>query len=235
LLLVVPIVIGFSALSSVGEALKVPVLERIAARAGLEYMEKGFSPPVYPMARDALFGRHLSSETFTDLFHGKDEQGRACAVYEATLTRQAGKNRQTVFSGQVYAFQRGPGGAGETIVRPDRGLFNFVHPSGMQRVELEGAAADFDRKFEAYSTEPGTARSLLVDGTLRRLLLDLREGGRLWAWIGPDDALVAIAGRNRFEPGSMLRSRPGRDRVRTMLDDCCAALATLGKLKAKLG
>jgi hypothetical protein len=235
LLLIVPIVVGFSALSKVGEALKVPVLERIAARAGLEYMEKGFSPPVYPLARDALFGRHLSSEVFTDLFHGKDEQGRACAVYEARLTRQSGKNRRTIFSGQVYAFQRGPGGAGETVVRPDRGLFNFVHPSGMERVELEGAAADFDRKFEAYSTEPGAARSLLVDGTLRQLLLDLRQGGRVWAWIGPDDALVAIAARNRFEPGSMLRSRPGRDRVRNMLDDACDALATLGKLKAKLG
>ncbi|MEA3039872.1 MAG: hypothetical protein QOE79_2385 [Sphingomonadales bacterium] len=237
LLLVVPTIVGYTALSRVAEGLKVPVLERIAARAGLEYMEKGFSPPVYPLAGAPLFGTHFSTESFTDLFHGKDEEGHGYAVYEATLRRRSGKNTHLVFAGQIYAVQRRPSGAaGETVIRPDRGLFNFVGPgSGMKRVELEANDPEFDRRFEAYSTEAGAARTLLLDGGLRRLLLDLRETGRVYAWIGSDDALVAVVGRNRFEPGSLLRRKPGRDRVRAMLDDVCAALATLREVKDRLG
>ncbi|MEA3032096.1 MAG: hypothetical protein QOH86_112 [Sphingomonadales bacterium] len=237
LLLFVPMIVGYTALARVAEGLKVPVLERIAARAGLEYMEKGFSPPVYPLARAALFGSHFSTEAFSDLFHGKDEDGHGHAVYEATLRRRSGKNTHIVFAGQIYAVQRRPsGGAGETVIRPDRGLFNFLGPgSGMKRVELEANDPEFDGRFEAYSTEPGAARTLLLDGALRRLLLDLRAAGRVHAWIGPDDALVAVTGRNRFEPGSMLRRKPGRDRVRAMLEDACAALATLRQIKDRLG
>jgi hypothetical protein len=237
LLLIVPAIVGYTALSRVAEGLKVPVLERIAARAGLEYMESGFSPPVYPLARAALFGSHFSTEAFTDLFHGKDGDGRGHAVYEATLRRRSGKNTHIVFSGQIYAVQRRPsGGAGETVIRPDRGLFNFVGPgSGMKRVALEADDPEFDGRFEAYATEPGAARTVLLDGALRRLLLDLRAAGRVHAWIGPDDTLVAVTGRNRFEPGSLLRRKPGRDRVRLMLDDVCAALATLRQVKDRLG
>ncbi len=54
------------------------------------------------------------------------------------------------------------------------------------------------------------------------------------AYVGPGDALVAIPGRNRFEPGSMFRSRSGEQRVRFMFDDLCASLATLRSLKASL-
>jgi hypothetical protein len=203
----------------------------------MEYLEKGFSPPAYPEARKALFGNWLSTESFTDLFHGKDEDGHGYAVYEATLRRRSGKNTHIVFAGQIYAVQRrSAGGSGETVIRPDRGLFNFVGPgSGMKRVELEANDPEFDGRFEAYSTEPGAARTLLLDGALRRLLLDLRSTGRVHAWIGPDDALVAVTGRNRFEPGSLFRRKPGRDRVRAMLDDACAALATLRQVKDRLG
>jgi hypothetical protein len=237
LLLIVPAIVGYTALSRVSEGLKVPVLERIAARAGLDYMENGFSPPAYPLARAALFGSHFSTESFTDLFHGKDDEGHGYAVYEATLRRRSGKNTHIVFTGQIYAVQRRPSGAaGETVIRPDRGLLNFVGPgSGMKRVELEANDPEFDGRFEAYSTEAGAARTLLLDGALRRLLLDLRETGRVHAWIGPDDALVAVVGRNRFEPGSLFRRKPGRERVRAMLDDVCAALATLRRVKDRLG
>src|SRR4051812_10456990 len=81
LLLMLGGVMGYRALAKVSEGLKQPVLASIAAKAGLEYMEKGFSPPAYPEARKALFGSWLSTESFTDLFHGKDEEGRNFAVY----------------------------------------------------------------------------------------------------------------------------------------------------------
>ena len=46
--------------------------------------------------------------------------------------------------------------------------------------------------------------------------------------------LVAVAGKNRFEPGSMFRSIAGQARARKMFDEVCATLSTLGKLRSAL-
>jgi hypothetical protein len=235
LFLVFGIILGWAALSKVGEALKAPVLQALAAKAGIEYLESGFSPPAYPEAQKALFGSWLNRQTFTDLFHGKDEEGRNFAVYEALLQRSSGKSEQTVFRGQVYAIERRPSSGATTVIVPDRGLFNFMKPmSGLQRVET-GSDPEFEKRFETYSTSEPEARQLLFDSDLRRRLLDMRQNGRVFVYVGPADALVAATGPDRFEPGSMLRGRPGEDRVRSMVDDVCAALATLRALKAKLG
>jgi hypothetical protein len=227
--------VGFTALSKVSEGLKKPVLEALAAKAGMEYLENGFSPPAYPEAAKALFGTWLSEQKFSDLFHGKDEEGRNLAVYEAHLERGSGKNRHTVFQGQVYAIERRGGTGATTVIVPDRGIFNFFKPvSGMERVRLE-SDPEFEKKFEVYGTSEMEARQLLFDSNFRRRLLDLRQNGRLFVYVGPADALVAASGGNKFEPGSMLRSRPGDERVRSMVDDLCDALATLRALKAKFG
>ncbi|MEA3003874.1 MAG: hypothetical protein QOH81_2662 [Sphingomonadales bacterium] len=229
------IVIGFTALSKVSESLKRPVLEALAAKAGMEYLEKGFSPPAYPEARKALFGNWLSDQSFSDLFHGNDEEGRNFAVYEADLQRGSGKNRQRVFRGQIYAIERRQRSNATIVIVPDRGLFNFFKPvGGMERVKLE-SDPEFEKKFEVYATSEMEGRQLLFDTDFRRRLLELREKGRVFVYAGPTDALVAATGGDRFEPGSMLRARPGDDRVRSMVEDVCAALATLRALKAKLG
>lgn len=235
LFLICGIGLGLAALSKVGEALKVPVLQALAAKAGMEYLESGFSPPAYPEAQKALFGSWLNRQRFTDLFHGKDEEGRNLAVYEALLQRSNGKSEQTVFRGQIYAIERRPSSGATIVIVPDRGLFNFMKPmSGMERVET-GADPEFEKRFETYSTSEAEARQLLFDSALRQRLLNMRQFGRVFVYLGPTDALVAASGSDRFEPGSMLRSRPGEDRVRSMVSDVCEALATLRALKEKLG
>jgi len=235
LFLILGIGLGWSALSKIGEALKVPVLQALAAKAGMDYLETGFSPPAYPEAQKALFGSWLNRQTFTDLFYGKDEEGRNFAVYEAWLQRSSGRSEQTVFRGQVYAIERRPSSGATTVIVPDRGLFNFMKPmSGMERVET-GSDPEFEKRFETSSTSEAEARQLLFDSDLRQRLLAMRQFGRVFVYVGPADALVAATGSDRFEPGSMLRSRPGEDRVRSMVSDVCEALATLRALKAKLG
>jgi hypothetical protein len=224
-----------SPLMEAKEALKHPVLEEIARRAGMEYLRGDFTPPAYASARPLLFGGGLTSQTFTDLFHGADSEGRGFAFYEACLQRRVGRNTTTVFSGQIYALHRRPGRTGVTVIAPDRKIFNFWKPaSDMERVRIEGDEA-FERRFEAYSTDPAEARLLLSDILLRQRLLALRESGRVQVFVGPEEALVAVGGKDRFEPGSMFRSRPGEERVRMMLDDVCASLAVLDDLKARLG
>ena len=235
LFLVIGIGIGASALSKVSQGLKKPVLDAIAAKAGMEYMENGFSPPAYPEACKALFGSWLSEQRFSDLFHGKDDEGRNVAVYEAHLERGSGKNRQTVFQGQIYAIERRGGTGATTVIVPDRGLFNFFKPAGgMVRVKLE-SEPEFEKKFEVYGTSEMEARQLLFDAAFRQRLLEMRQKGKVFVYVGPADALVASSGGDKFETGSMLSSRPGDDRVRSMVNDVCDALATLRALKAKLG
>src|SRR5947209_10290242 len=104
----------------------------------------------------------------------------------------------------------------------------------MGRVE-SGLDAGFKNEFETYAASEMDAPRLLFGSDLRRCLLDMRQKGRVFVYVGPTDALVATSGDDKFEPGSMLRARPGEDRVRAMVSDVCEALATLGALKAKLG
>jgi len=220
-------------LGRAGRALKLPVLETLAEKGGLTYLETGFDPPVYPEARKALFGNWLSSQSFTDLFHGSDEEGRRFALYEGTLTRRQGKSTHTVFSGQMYAWQRRAKGGAEIVIVPDRGIFNFFKPmGGMERVKFE-SDPDFEKRFEVYAYEPQQAQ-MVVGADLRRLLLELRQAGRVFGYIGPEDAFVAATGKNRFEAGSMFRSVSGEQRVRAMFDDVCAGLAVLRRLRSAL-
>lgn len=234
------LVFGFIAamlpLMKAKEALKLPVLEEIAKKAGMEYLPADFAPPVFDSACTLLFGGGgFSSRTFTDLFNGTDEEGRGFAVYETCLQRRAGKNSYVVFSGQMYAIQRRPGAQGLTAIVPDRKLLNFWKPdSAMERVRIEGDEA-FEKKFEVYSTHPMEARELLFDSAFRARLLELRQAGKVFVYAGPEEALVAATGKDRFEPGSMLRSRPGEERVRSMFDEVCGSLELLSELKAKLG
>lgn len=233
IVLIVGVIVATLPLGKAGRALKIPVLETLAEKGGLTFMENGFDPPVYPNARPALFGNWLNGQTFTDLFHGQDEEGRRFAIYEGTLTRRSGKSTHTVFSGQMYAWQRRGRAGGEIVIVPDRGLFNFFKPvSGMERVRFEGDA-EFEKKFEVYAFEPQQAQ-MAIGADVRRLLLDLRQQGKVFGYLGGEDAFVAATGKNKFEAGSMFRKVTGEERVRAMFDDVCAGLSVLKRLRAAL-
>lgn len=230
------IALAYTPLAKVGQGLKTPVLEAVAGKAGMEYLPSEFAPPLYPEAKKALFGSWISSEAFSDLFTGRDEEGRGIAVYEAVLQRGSGRSRHIVFSGQIYALQRESHSGATTVIVPDRGLFNFFKPSGgLERVKLDDE--EFERRFEVYSTHEAEAKQLLFSSTLRRLLLDLgqKEGkGKVLGWFGPEGVLVATPGKDRFEPGSMFRSRDSKERTRSMFDDFCGSLGVLRSLRDSL-
>ena len=222
-------------LAKASESIKHPVLHSLAEQGGMTFVPTGFDPPVFAEAHKSLFGSWLSSATFSDLFYGEDPDGRRYAIYEATLMRGHGKHRHQVFTGQVYAFQRRRQQQGAIVVVPDKGIFNFFKPAGgFERVKFEADPA-FEKKFEVYADHPHEASLLFGNPALRQSLLQLRETSkRILVYVGPEDVLVAVWGKNRFEPGSMFRSRGGEERVRLMFDDVCASLAILGGLKTHL-
>ncbi|WP_129792776.1 DUF3137 domain-containing protein [Sphingosinicella sp. CPCC 101087] len=231
LVVIVGLFFAFRPLGAVKAELKHPVLETLAGQNGMEYLPDGFDPPVFPEASQSLFGG-ITSYGFTDLFHGTDKDRKRFAFYEGKLVRGSGKNAKTLFSGQFYAFQRRSPGNGETAIVPDKGLFNFSKPSGFQRIGFDGDPA-FESCFEVYTNEPA-ASLVLLEADARRTLLDLRAGGKTFVYVGPEDVLVGIWGKNRFEPGSMFSARPGEQRVKEMFEEVRAALSVIRTLKAAL-
>lgn len=225
---------AFRPVEAARKGLKQPMLAALAARGGMEYAEAGFEPPFYMGARKSLFGSWLSQQTFTDLFRGNDESGKPFAIYEAHLEQGSGKNRTTVFQGQMYGFGRNAG-TDTTVITPDKGLFNFFKPGpGMERVKFD-TNPEFEKRFEVYSTNPGKATALLASPTLQNRLLELRGKGKVFAYVGPEEALIAITGGDKFEPGSMFKATAGQDRAKMMFDDVCASLAVLKELRAAFG
>ena len=223
-------VIGYRGILAVSEDLKLPVLETLAVRGDLEYLPDGFEPPVFPLAGRALFGE-IAGYSFTDLFHGEDAAGKRFAIYEGMVSVRRARGGELVFRGQVYAFQRRTEGA-RLVILPDRGIIADAERDGMPRVTI-GDDPRFNGEFDVYAGDAAGAVALL-DAELRALLLGLRAQGKVRAWVGSADVLVAVEGGDRFEPGTLFRRRPGEARVRRMFDDVCAALATLGALRARL-
>jgi hypothetical protein len=232
-LLVFPIAIGLSALREISEDLKFPSLTAIAAQAGMTYVEDGFDPPGYPEARELLFGERVTGQLFADLFYGHDEEGRGYAVYDAKVLG-SGDPARTLFRGQVYWVERRPTATSATVIVPHRGLLALEGPGGLQRLSLSDDP-DLDQRFEAFSDVEAEARQLLSDPRLRNLLLNLRDDGKVYAFIGRYSGFVAAAGSDRFEAGSMLDATSGEDRIRDMIDDVCGALRTLRAVKEALG
>ena len=226
------LMLALGPLEKARRGLKQPMLEALAVRGGMEYAADNFEPPHYLGTRKALFGGWLSEQTFTDLFRGRDNGGKAFAVYEATLCQGSGKNKTTVFEGQMYGFETGKGGDDVTVITPDKGLFNFFKPGpGMQRVKFENNP-EFEKRFEVYSTNPSLAMGLLGSSQLQARLLELRgKNGKVFGYVDGREALFAITGTNRFEPGSMFKATAGQERARLMFDDVCNAMGVLKELR----
>ena len=248
------------ALSAKVSELKDKVLPHLAQRAGMTYDRAGFDPKGYARARPHLFGwvdQYVASEMdgdgggfrlrrrgrrsgrggFSDQFSGVVD-GREAAFYDATLTRTSGygksRNTQIIFTGQMYWMRRRNAGQGETVIVPDKGLFNFFKPSGgFERVKFDHDP-EFEKRFEVYSTAPAEAQVILGSSELRAKLLELRGKGRMFAYIGTDEVLVTDPNRNHFEPGKAGKALTGQERARFMFDDVCASLGVLKDLAARL-
>lgn len=229
---VVTFIVASGPLDKAAKAIKLPTLEALAAQAGMSYTPAGFDPPVMGEAYRSIFSSFVNGATYSDLFYGQGADGRRFAIYEATLTQRTGRNTVQLFSGQVYAFQRRRTQTGQVAVVPDQGIFNFFKPlGGFERMPVE-PDPEFDRKFEVYTTNVADARTVLGSAALRMTLMQLRSKGKVYAYFGPEDVLVAIAGGNHFEPGSMFKSKSGEERVRLMFNDVCSSLEVVKQLQS---
>ncbi|WP_296815908.1 DUF3137 domain-containing protein [Brevundimonas sp.] len=220
-------------LTKAGNSLKHPVLQAVCSTRGMSYTPENFVGDGYE-GLHPVFGKP-TSRTFSDRFAGEDN-GRSFAFYEANLVTGSGKSRQEIFNGMVFTASRGSGLVGETVVAPDRGLLNVFKPGkGMERVKFDDA--EFERYFEVYSTQPDEARSLINPIVQAKLKEWRGKKGKLYARIAGDQVAIAFheSGKNRFEPGPMLKSVPGRERVRNICADVDRSMDQLRDIVRHLG
>lgn len=122
--------------------------------------------------------------TCSDGFIGSYKEVRI-QMTELTLKERKEKNRTSVsFRGLLLELTFNKPFLGQTLVVPDRGVFSFMFqrcPSSMQRIELEDP--EFEKCFEAYSTDPVEARYLLTTSFMERLL-QLNQTLQYWGNVG---------------------------------------------------
>ena len=222
--------LAITPLERLGDDLKRPILWEIANRAGMEYQAEAFTSPILESAGDLLFSAGHVNRTLTDLFNGVDEEGLGFALHEARIVR----GKRCLFGGQIYAIQRRPGAKGRLAVAPRGKIVSTSSPSlDMDEVQIEGDER-FASAFEVYASDPLEARLLLFDSSLRSLLLELAQSNKVYLYAGPEEALVAVAGWDRFE-AHPFKGTVGESTVRRAFDDVRAGLNLLRDLKGKLG
>jgi hypothetical protein len=220
-------------LSRAGRRLKEPALAAIAAARGLTFTAEKVAADGYePLHR--AFGSP-DGRTFTDRFAGEAE-GSPFAFYEASLVKGSGKSRRTVFSGLIFSGRRKPL-QGDIVVVPDQGLFNMLGVGrGLQRVRFEDDP-EFEQKYEVYASHADEARAVLNPVVRHRFngWRDTCQG--VTAHIGGEAFAIGfhVPGRDRFEPGDMMKQTPGRERVRAMWDELDSGLTQMREVRSVLG
>jgi hypothetical protein len=225
--------IGSLAESKFDAGLDKAAMEALAAKAGLDYQAVGFTPPAYADVRKALVGGGFSRDTFGDLFQGKDALGLNFATYQGSLGTTL-HGDAALFTGQFYAMERRSIAATTILVSEGSFVSPFVPPKDMQRVAFD-SDPEFDGAFEVYGTSGPEAWQLFSDAEFRRRLVALQEGGQLFAYVAPTEALVAVSGSDPDSPASAYGYRTPYEQLRPLVENMCGAFATLCDFKARFG
>jgi hypothetical protein len=211
-------------LSSLNEQVKAGMLTTISEKIGCTYSANGFAPIAIDRVRTLGLIPGCDRSSFEDWFNG---QRFKCGfdLYEAHLEQKHqtknGTRWVTVFRGYLLRVSFPKSFLGTTVVRRDRGLFNFLDHFGskLQRVGL--VDSKFEREFEVYGSDQVEARELVHPVFMERLLaLESKfDGKRIRCAFEEGDLLLAVEGRNRFEAGSMFSPLANPARVRAIVND----------------
>jgi hypothetical protein len=219
--------LGFLALQSVGTKAKIAMIGALCRPLGITYTPLGFQPPEFERFKD-LLPTH-SDRSFQDLFMGSYRDTDLC-LYEATLSTGSGKERRTVFSGQLLKVGFPQRFLGVTVVLRDGAGFN--RPKGLEKVGLEDPR--FEKTFDVFGSDQVEARAILTPTFMQRLtqLEEAYDGENLRCAFTEGCLLLAIEGPNRFEIGDIFSNLAQRDRVRAIAYDIQQVFALIDAFRA---
>jgi hypothetical protein len=214
---------GYAPVHRFEERCKSRALTDLASALGMTYDAAGFEPPALERFKALhLLSKDYDRAAFEDLFGGQ-RAGAAFQLYEGKLTRGSGKNRVTVFHGQLLRIAFPKRFLGVTVVHRDSQ--KWFRPAGLQRVGLEWSR--FEKVFEVFGDDQVEARFLVHPVFMERLMAveTAMAGKNLRCAFEGGDLLVAVEGGDLFEIVDVFKPLPDR----------AATEKGIGELRAVLG
>ncbi len=225
------------------------VMNKILAFWGnMRYSEKGSDITWDSLVQSCLFGSFDGRDVDDDLagtYNGTDIK-----ISEQHLTRlvrtRRGSRRQTVFRGIIIVLETGKKFSGQTVVRVDRGWFNFLtaplngkkknangsvtasffFKSSLERVQLEDPV--FEREWEVYAEDQVEARYLLTPALMERMLEIKRRffGQRIEFSFFNNRVMIAVqTGQDMFETTSLFLPAPFYGKMREVVTQLYSVFA----------
>lgn len=197
------------------------LVERVSGKLGFAYRSR-FDRPGYceTFSRLKLLPA-FNLESWEDEVRGK-HAGSSFTMCEAHLRyKSSGKNKniRTVFHGQLLMLEYPKRFLGKTVVVRDAGILNALMKPGSEFQRVGLASPEFEKAFEAWSTDQVEARELLDPLVLERFqeLERLFKGKKLRAAFVDGVLLVAIETGDRLNMGSMFTPLEDPARVENLL------------------
>jgi hypothetical protein len=235
---------GSNDITKLAKETKLMLIDPISSEFGMAY---DLRPPA-PGEINRFLGLGLvpswDRASYEDMLSGK----RADAPFQffeahleerRTTTDSKGRTRTTwvtVFKGQCLSVKFPKDFKGVTKVYRDMGAFNWLAKIGVKepRVKLEDPV--FEKAFEVYGTDQIEARYILTPDFMERLLGLERtfQGKQLRCGFAGGEMLLAVAGKNLLEAGSMHRRMDDLGRVKEMLHDFAAIFLLIDAMSQRL-
>lgn len=214
------------------------LLDLIARRLGFSYAGKFPRPDYYSRFCSLKLLPNHNREQWEDEVRGV-YAGSSFVLCEARLKyKSSGKNSstRTVFHGQLFMIDYPKRFLGRTVLLRDMGPLNrlFRPDKNFSRVGL--ASPEFEKAFEAWSTDQVEARDLLDPIVLERFqeLERLFGGKKLRAAFDDGKILIAVETGDRLNIGTMFKPLHGPGRVETILREIDAVFDLIDVLLKRL-
>jgi hypothetical protein len=223
---------------------KLMLIEPVSAEFGMHYNLAPAPPEVMPRFRWLGLVPSWDRASYQDNLSGTRgdapfEFFEAHLEEKRTTTDGKGRTRTTwvtVFKGQCLAVKFHKEFNGITKVYRDMGAFNWVAKLGVKepRVRLEDPV--FEKAFEVYGSDQIEARFILTPDFMERLIGLERtfQGKQLRCAFSGGEMLLAVAGKDLLEAGSMNRRMDDLVRVREMLQDFAAIFLLIDSMSQRL-
>jgi hypothetical protein len=192
---------------------KTEALTALAGALGMTYACEDFDPPNLEKLREFSLVEGWDDESHEDLFAGT-RAGSAFQLYEAHLTTGTGKERETVFRGQVITVAFPKTFLGITVVNRE-GVHRWTWTLGkpkpkLQKVGLE--SSQFERIFEVQGTDQVEARYLVHPVFMEKLMAveAANAGKNIRCVFDEGDLIIVIEGSDLFEVVEVFKPLPDR-------------------------
>lgn len=199
------------------------LLRMVCDHLGLRYRNKLGAPDYIGAFERLKLLPNFNRSEWEDEVQGERE-GLNFTLCEAHLKYRSGgrnKNTRTVFHGQLLVLDYHKRFLGETVIKRDAGILNsFMKPGArFQRVGL--GSSQFEKAFEAWSTDQVEARELLDPIVLERFqeLDRLFDGAKLRAAFSEGRLYIALEVGDKLNMGSMFSKLATPERFETILKE----------------